>query len=355
MIWLALIVATASLVVSLIVARLLLYVPRIGLQIGGLAFLSVCIPLGAVSLSGWVMFHMGADRKILAVAAGSAAAAAIAGLLLARSIARALRELTDAARSIAGGDLAARAPARGRGELAAAATAFNGMASSIERLFDARRELVSWASHDLRTPLASLRALIEAAEDGLVDVHESLPTLREQAATLTAIVDDLFELAQIDAGALALELQRVEIGELVSATVRVLTPEAAVRGVALSAEVAPGAVTVAPDKIERVLANLIGNALRHTPADGAVAVRVEQADAQVRVHVEDTGAGFAATETPARMFERFWRGDRARSEPGAGLGLAIARGLVEAHGGHIWAENRAHGGARVSFSLPTAP
>ena len=353
MIWLALVVAGASLGVSLLVARLLLFVPRIGLQIAGLAFLSVCIPLAAVLLSGWVMFHMGTDRKILAVAAGSAAAAGIAGLLVARSIARALRDLAGAARSIASGDLAARAPVTGRGELAAAGSAFNVMASSVERLFDARRELVSWASHDLRTPLASLRALIEAAEDGLVDFEEALPTLRQQAASLTAIVDDLFELAQIDAGALSLELQRIDIGELVSSTVRVLRPEAAMRGVSLTTVLAPGPVAVAPDKIERVLANLIANALRHTPADGAVAVRIERSDSQVQVHVEDTGAGFAP-DAPARMFERFWRGDRARSEQGAGLGLAIARGLVEAHGGRIWAENRTQGGARVSFSLPAA-
>jgi signal transduction histidine kinase len=350
-IWLAVAVSAASILVSLAVGRVLPRASRLDLQLAGLAFLSVCIPLSAVLASGWVMFHMGADVKILAVAAGSASAA---GVLLARSIAKPLRELSDAAGSIAGGDLSARAPTTGNGEFRALATAFNTMAAAVEQLFDARRELVSWASHDLRTPLASLRALIEAAEDGLIEPSEYLPTLRTQAITLTVLVDDLFELAKIDAGALTLELRRTDIAKIVSSTLRMLGPEAASRRVRLAGSVKPGTtVTVAPEKIERVLANLIANALRHTPADGSVAVRVEELPHEVCIHVEDSGSGFEPGVS-TRMFDRFWRGDRARSGGGAGLGLAIAHGLVEAHGGRIWAENRPQGGACVSFSLPTA-
>jgi signal transduction histidine kinase len=351
-IWLAFIVGGASLAVSLVVARLLRFAPRIGLQLAGLALLSVCVPLAAVLLSGWVMFHMGADVKILAVAAGSAAAAIVAALVLARAIGRPLRDLASVANTIAGGELSARAPAAGPAELRELSAAFNAMAGSVERLFDAHRELVSWASHDLRTPLASLRALVEAAEDGLVEPHEYLPLVRDQATTLTLLVDDLFELAQIDAGALTLELQRVELAELVPSTLRLLEPEASARSIRLGCDVpSPSAVVGAPQKLERVLVNLVGNAIRHTPPDGSVAVRVEEASGEVRVHVEDTGAGLEPGTTE-RMFERFWRADRARSGSGAGLGLAIAKALVEAHGGVIWAENRAQGGARVSFSLP---
>jgi signal transduction histidine kinase len=351
-IWLALIVAGASLAVSLLVAQLLRRVRGVGLQLAGLAFLSVSVPLCAVLLSGWVMFHMGADVKILAVAAGSAAAAVVAGLLLARTIARPLRDLQAAAAAIAAGDLSARAPVSGSGELHEVALAFNTMAESVERLFDARRELVSWASHDLRTPLASLRALLEAAEDGLVEPAEYLPTLQRQAATLTALVADLFELAQIDAGALTLELRRTQVAEIVSATLQTLTPEAATRGVTLEADVDPGTTAVvAPEKIERVLTNLISNAVRHAAQDGSVAVRVEERPSGLYVHVEDDGDGLDPGAS-TRMFDRFWRADRSRTRPGGGLGLAIARGLVEAHGGRIWAENRSNGGARVSFSLP---
>jgi signal transduction histidine kinase len=350
---LAVVVGLATLAAGLLGAAALRRLPAVRAQLAAFGLLAVLLPLAAVLLSGWVMFHMGADVKILAVAVGSATAAIVAGLLVASTIARPLRELGAAAASIAAGDLSTRASAAGSGELRTLATAFNTMAASVEQLFDARRELVSWASHDLRTPLASLRALIEAAEDGLIEPSEYLPTLREQATTLTALVDDLFELAQIDAGALTLELCRTDLAEIVSATLRVLGPEAATRHVSLGANISPGVtVVVAPEKIERVLANLIANALRHTPADGSVAVRAEELGHEVCIHVEDTGSGFAAG-TSARVFERFWRGDRARSGGGAGLGLAIAHGLVEAHGGRIWAENRPQGGACVSFSLPT--
>jgi methyl-accepting chemotaxis protein len=137
-IWLAVAVSAASILVSLAVGRVLPRASRLDLQLAGLAFLSVCIPLSAVLASGWVMFHMGADVKILAVAAGSASAAIVAGVLLARSIAKPLRELSDAAGSIAGGDLSARAPTTGNGEFRALATAFNTMAAAVEQLFDAR-------------------------------------------------------------------------------------------------------------------------------------------------------------------------------------------------------------------------
>ena len=134
---------------------------------------------------------------------------------------------------------------------------------------------------------------------------------------------------------------------------RLLEPEAAARNVRLVADLDRGAAAqVAPEKIERVLFNLLTNALRHTPDDGSIAVHLEQSGHDVLVHVEDTGEGLP-DDAPSRMFERFWRADRARSGGGTGLGLAIARGLVEAHGGRIWAENRREGGARVSFSLPS--
>jgi len=354
MIELAIVVAGASLAVSLLVGRALRSVPSVGLQLAGLAFLSVSVPLGAVLLSGWVMFHMGADVKLLAVAAGSATAAVGAGLLLAREIAGSIRRVGDASQELAAGDLSARAPEGGAGELGQLAASFNAMAVSIEQVFDARRELVAWASHDLRTPLASLQAMLEASEDGLVEPAHYLPALREQVRSLSLIVDDLFELARIDAGVLTLELRQTELSGLVEAAFRLFQPEAAARGVDLVAHLDQRATApMAPEKIERVLHNLLTNALRHTPSDGAVAVHVERQPEAVLVRIEDSGGGLPA-DASDRMFERFWRGDRARSGGGAGLGLAIARGLVEAHGGRIWAEDRPQGGAQVSFTLPAA-
>jgi signal transduction histidine kinase len=352
MIELGLVVAAGSLASGLVLAFLLRRAPSVSVQLAGLALIAVCVPLAAVLLSGWVMFHMGADVKILAVAAGSATAAVFAALVLARSITASLRRVGDASRLLAAGELSARAPAGGAREIAELADSFNAMAAGLEQLFDARRELVAWASHDLRAPIASLQAMLEAIEDGLVSAEDYLPTLREQVRTLSMLVDDLFELARIDAGALTLELRRTPVAPLVASALRLLRPEAEARGVALSAEVDEAVeAQLAPDKFERVLFNLVTNALRHTPSDGSVAVRVEQRDTELVLRVEDSGEGLPV-EAPARMFERFWRADRARSGSGAGLGLAIARGLVEAHGGRIWAENRPQGGACVSFTLP---
>jgi signal transduction histidine kinase len=351
---LALAVAAASLAVGLAAAFALRAAPTLWLQLAGLAFLSMSVPLAAVLLSGWVMFHMGADVKILAVAAGSASAAVGAGLVLARSIARSIRRVRDSSQQLAAGDLSARAPAGGATEIAELAGSFNSMAASIEQLFDARRELVAWASHDLRTPIAAMQAMLEAIEDGLVEPEHYLPTLRDEVRLLSILVDDLFELARIDAGVLTLELQQTPVSALVESALRQLGPEASARRIALQSHLSDDATApIAPAKIERVLSNLLTNALRHTPSDGSVAVHVERRDHEVLVRVEDTGEGLPP-DAPARMFDRFWRADRARSGGGTGLGLAIARGLVEAHGGTIWAENRPEGGARVSFTLPTA-
>ncbi len=354
MIWSALAIASATLGVGLALVALLRWLPTVRLQLVGLALLAVCLPLGAVLLSGWVMFHMGDDVKILAVSAASAATAAVAGLALAQSVARSVERVRRASVSLAGGDLTARAPESGPAELADLAASFNEMAQNIGRLFDARRELVAWASHDLRTPLANMQAMLEALEDGLAEPGDYLPALRDQVRTLSVLVDDLFELARIDSGQLTLELRATPLADVVASCLRGVAAEARHRHISLASDVEGGVrALAAPDKIERVLFNLLTNALRHTPSDGSVAVVVQGDGREIRVTVEDSGEGLEP-EAQQRMFERFWRSDRARSSRGAGLGLAIARGLVEAHGGRIWAENRPGGGARVSFTLPAA-
>jgi signal transduction histidine kinase len=351
---LAVIVAAGSLCAGLLLAYLLRRANTVGLQLAGLALIAACVPLGAVLLSGWVMFHMGADTKILAVAAGSATAAVFVALALARSITGSLQRVGAASQELAAGDLSARAPTGGPREIADLAESFNSMATGLEQLFDARRELVAWASHDLRAPIASMQAMLEAIEDGLASADDYLPTLRQQVRTLSLLVADLFELARIDAGALTLELRRTPVAPLIDSALQLLRPEAEARGVVLSAEVDERMeASLAADKIERVLFNLVTNALHHTPTDGTVAVSAEQRTSDLLLRVEDTGEGLAE-DAPGRMFERFWRADRARSSNGAGLGLAIARGLVEAHGGRIWAENRPQGGACVSFTLPVS-
>jgi signal transduction histidine kinase len=350
----ALLVALVTLGAGLAIALGLRSLPRLRQRLIGLAVLSVCLPLVVVLASGWVMFHMGDDVKILAVLVSSASVALVAAFVLARSIERPIERLGEAAAELAGGDLAARSSESGPAEVAALARSFNEMGTALEQIFDARRELMAWASHDLRTPLANMQAMLEALEDGLAEPAQYLPALREQVRVLSELVDDLFELARVEAGVIALEIREAPLRAVVDNCLIGLAAEAAARGISLAAVGAPEvSARFAPDKVERILLNLLTNALRHTPTDGSVAVVVEPVADGVCVRVEDSGDG-VDDETAERMFERFWRGDRARSSPGAGLGLAIARALVEAQGGRIWAERRAGGGTSVSFTLPAA-
>jgi signal transduction histidine kinase len=353
----ALVVALSTLVAGIALALALRLLPTVRLQLVGLALLAVGLPLAAVILGGLVMFHMHDDVKILAVAAASASTALAAALVLGAQIGRRIRGLETAAEELSAGELKARAPTNGPAELAHVGEAFNAMASNLEALFDARRQLVAWASHDLRTPVASIQAMLEAVEDGLASFDEYLPALRQQTGTLALLIDDLFELSRIDAGALTLELQEAQLPPLVSSCMRGLEAEARARQVRLQSQIDDGLpdVRCAPEQVQRVLLNLVTNALRHTPSDGAVTVRARRLAGELEVSVEDTGTGLS-TEAQQRMFERFWRGDasRTRASGGAGLGLAIAQGFVEAQGGRIWAENRPEGGARFAFTLPIA-
>jgi signal transduction histidine kinase len=350
----ALTIAVATLAAGFAASLGLKRLPTLRLRLAGLALMAVLLPLVAVLLSGVAMFHSGHDLRILALAVASSTVAVAAALALGRSITRSLEPLRRASREFARGDLSARAPEEGPRELASLAASFNEMALKLEELFDTRTQLFAWASHDLRTPLASMQAMLEALEDGLAEPEHYLPAMRDQVRTLGLLVDDLFELARIDTGVLTLELREAQLAGLVRSCLRGLEAEAQARQVSLQAEVEDGVTALcAPEKIERVLFNLLTNSLRHTPSDGSVAVRVEPLAGKVQVTVEDTGEGLEP-DTARRMFERFWRGDPARSSTrgGAGLGLAIARGLVEAHGGRIWAESRPEGGARISFTLP---
>ena len=357
MIAFALIVSLSTLAAGIVLALALRLLPTVRLQLVGLALLAVGLPLATVILGGLVMFHMHDDVKILAVTAASASTAFAAALLLGAGIARRIRGLEEAADELSSGELKTRADTQAPRELAHLGEAFNTMAANLEALFDARRQLVAWASHDLRTPVASIQAMLEAVEDGLASMEEYLPALHQQTRTLATLIDDLFELAQIDAGALRLEMRRAQLPQLISNCVSGLEAEARARQIHLESrlDTALPDVRCAPEHVQRVLLNLVTNALRHTPSDGSVLVSARRRAFELEVSVEDTGIGLSR-EAQQRMFERFWRGDasRTRASGGAGLGLAIARGFVEAQGGRIWAENRPEGGARFAFTLPLA-
>jgi len=296
------------------------------------------------------------------------------GMGLAATIVRRVGALNDGARAVAEGNLAARVVVAGSDEIALLADEFNQMAGQLAaaaaergRQEAARRELVAAVSHDLRTPLASIRALTDALTDGLVDdpatVARYLATMRGQIDHLNALIDDLFELAQLDAGAVRLELVPVSPADLVSDALNSLRPQAEAHGVALSgsADAHTRPALVAAQKIERVLYNLVANAIRHTPTGGSVTISVvphasNAAPELLRFEVADSGEGIAPEDLP-RVFERFYRGEKSRSRAtgGAGLGLAIARSIVEAHGGSIWIASERGAGTTVSFTVPTAP
>ena len=221
----------------------------------------------------------------------------------------------------------------------------------------ARRGLVAAVSHDLRTPIAALRLLIEAIEDDIVDGQTRrryLATMQTHIQSLGAMIDDLFELSRIEAGDIDWSMRQVELALLVDETIWAMRPKASKHKVELRTELddAPLAAHADAEKIQRVLFNLIRNAIRHTPADGSITVYAENAADTIEIEVADSGDGIDPEER-ARVFEPFYRGgaDAARDSDGAGLGLAVSRAIVETHGGRIWLPPTDHG-TRIRFSLP---
>lgn len=325
-----------------------------------LIFLNVWLTAGLMFLSDHDLSLAG----LLLVFAGAIAVAF--AYTVALGVTDSLRKVARGARAIGQGDLSTRVPVEGNDEVAALAAEFNRMAAQLEemeklrrQLDAARRDLIAWASHDLRTPLASIRAMVEALADGMVTdptmVQRYLNQTMAEVRNLSRLIDDLFELAQIDVGHLELHCEASSLSDLISDTLESLQAQAAPKGIVLTGQVAPGVdpVWMAPDKVQRVLTNLVGNALRHTPSQGQVTLEARLANGHVQVDIQDTGEGISPADLPY-VFDRFYRGEssRSRATGGAGLGLAIAKGLVEAHGGCIWAESQPGRGTRVSFTLP---
>lgn len=288
------------------------------------------------------------------------------GVFVAASVSDGLRQLAATANRLAAGDLSARADVTGRDEISQVARSFNEMAARLQQaeaerreLETLRRDLIAWTSHDLRTPLTSMRVMAEALHDGVVEdeatQHRYYRTIRAEIMALNELIDDLFELAQIDAGGLRLEISAVSLSDLISDTIETFRPMSEQKDVQLEGCVGPDleAVRMDASRIGRVLTNLVNNALQHTPTGGRIEVTSSRSDGEITVIVADSGPGFSPEDLP-RVFERFYRGEQARSRAtgGAGLGLAIASGLVTAHGGRIWAENGAEGGAMVGFAIP---
>jgi signal transduction histidine kinase len=284
-------------------------------------------------------------------------------LAMARTLAARIEALAGAAAHIRGSGVAVP---EGDDEIGSLGRVLNQLAAELrasdarrKELEEARRLLLAAVSHDLRTPLTSLRVVVEALDEGVVQDRATaagyLASARRQLQQLEALIDDLFELARLDAGALELHRAPASIAVVIDEVVESMRVQAAESGIDLAVETMHDLPLLEIDsqRIGRVLLNLLGNALRYTPAGGHVVVRAGLIDTEVRISVRDSGTGIAVEDLP-QVFDRFYRGEKSRSRQhgGAGLGLAIARGLVEAHGGRIWAESSADRGAMIAFSLP---
>lgn len=294
------------------------------------------------------------------------------GFLVSNAIMHAVGSLVGAASQLSQGDFSVRVPVEGRDEVAQLGRAFNAMAERLEkadrearRLDAARRDFVAWASHDLRTPLSSLMVMIQAIDDGVVTdpatVGRYLKQSRAEIERMGELIDALFQLSKLDTGQLTLRMEPSSLSDLISDTLEAFSARARTQGISLDGEVCDDLdpVWMSPQEIGRVLQNLLDNALRHTPAGGKVRVRAECDGESVVVSVADNGLGIQAEDLP-HVFDRFYRGEHSRTREGfdrggAGLGLAIAKGMVEAHGGTIWAESSVGQGATFHFRIARMP
>jgi signal transduction histidine kinase len=343
--------------------------PSLRLTLSGIYALASVLAFFNVWITARLMFASRHDlllATVLLIFAGGIAM--MLGNFLSSTLADRIHRLEQAAHEVQNGDLAVQVEAHGKDELASLAQTFNQMAArlneaaqkqnEIEKL---RRDLIAWAGHDLQTPLASVRAIIEALADGVVEDPETtqryLRTAQRDIQFLSLLIDDMFQMAQLDAGGLPLDREPASLSDLISDTLESFSELAIRQGILLEGSVSPGIDLVFMDvkRIGRVLNNLLANALRHTPTGGKVTVQAFPGAQGVRVEVTDTGEGISAADQP-HIFERFYRGEksRSRSTGGAGLGLAIARGIVEAHHGQIGVESISGNGACFYFTIPNA-
>jgi two-component system OmpR family sensor kinase/two-component system sensor histidine kinase BaeS len=260
-----------------------------------------------------------------------------------------------AAEEIAQGDLTVRVPERGAGEFRQLTSAFNRMAAELARADQERRNLTADVAHELRTPLHILQGNLEGLLDGVYEPTSAhLEAMLDETRALARLVDDLLTLALAESGQLALVREPVQIADLLADVKTSFSGPAETAGVSLETIVeADRTIQADPGRLDQVLSNLVANALRHTPAGGAVTLRAALRERHVELIVEDTGDGISPEALP-HIFDRFWRGDRARSHSGgagAGLGLAIARQLVQAHGGQIEVESELNQGTRFTITL----
>lgn len=345
----------------------------LGLSIQAKTFLSSLIASGVgllnvLIVAQFMFISTEHDLKLLvAVIAFSAVVTASLTLWVARTVAARLQSVTHAVRSLAEGDLRTRVNVTGSDEVARLAEDVNSLARRLEAgeeqrqaLDRERKELTTAISHDLRTPLASLRAMVEALDDRVIEgeeVQRYYGTMRREIERLSRMIEDLFLLAQMDAGALSLVREQLSIEEILADVVDALQPQARQLDVSIHLQSeGPASARVDGARIERAIANLIRNAIQHSPEGGRVDVTLGAQGNWIDVKVSDAGDGIDPEDLP-HIWQRFYRAEKSRQRgprnaDGAGLGLAIVRGIVEAHGGQVTAESVARGGSTFAMRLP---
>ena len=334
-----------------------------------LMVLMIFLNVWVIARATFLQQHYLSLTSVLLIFAGLSALTI--GFFASKTMTDRLSKLTDATQELAGGDFSIRLNIAGNDEIAQLAATFNGMAMSLQevdeqkrQLEQTRRDLTAWVSHDLRTPLTSMRVMIEAMLDGVVQdqetVHRYLDNSRAEIEHLGHLIDDLFELAQLDVGHLTINMQQASISDLISDTLGSMMAKAKAQGIKLKGEVAGDIdmIMMAPDKIQRVLTNLVDNAIKYTRENETVTLRAYRSAGEIRIDIHNSGS-FIPQDVLPRLFESFYRGEgsRMRADDGArgtGLGLAIARGFIEAHGGRIWAKSVQAEGTTFSFTLPQA-
>jgi len=286
------------------------------------------------------------------------ASALLITFFLSRRILAPIKALTHTTRRLGKGDFSQRVQVRDKGEVGELAQAFNSMASDLERAEQLRRNMVADVAHELRTPLSNLKGHLEAVRDGVIEPDaDTIRSLEEEATLLSRLVDDLQELSLAEAGELKLDVKPNGITRIITQVVATMQAQAKAKDLSLAVDLPDKLppVNIDSHRINQVLRNLLGNALTHSAEGGAITVTARQRDNYVEVTVSDTGEGIPPEELP-NIFERFYRVDKSRTRAtgGSGLGLTIAKRLVEVHGGRIKADSKPGKGSSFSFTIPVA-
>jgi signal transduction histidine kinase len=340
--------AIASAVVGLVILAVGVAV------VGANVFTELMLQAGDSADHAREMYDVSVSRVVIAATVVAILASVGLAIVLARMLAKPLAEIGAAARRIADGDYAARVPREGPEELASLADSFNQMAVSLERQEAMRRDFIANAAHELRTPLTNLQGYLEALRDGVISADRSTyESLHEEAERLVRLSRSLDALAEGDAGTSPGEPVDLDLADAVHSAIGLAMPSIERAGLRLDIDVPQTLPARAdPDRLAQVLANLLSNAVRYTPAGGAITVRAERRPGDVLVSVANSGDGIPAGDID-RVFERFYRVEKSRDRArgGAGIGLAIVKQIVESSGGRVGAESR-DGLTRFWFSLP---